>query len=103
MRNVYVAPELARGQLIVDLLSQHGIRARLLNTHATTLAGEIPVAFTGPQVWVDDDRDASLARQLIEDMESASSTHETRVCPGCDEENPVTFESCWQCGASFNT
>jgi hypothetical protein len=101
MQRVYVATSLAQAQLIADLLTHHGLPARVLNTLASTLSGEIPVWSTGPEVWVDHATDWHRARHLIDSMEATPSSDATRVCATCNEESPAEFELCWQCGAEI--
>jgi hypothetical protein len=101
MQCVYFAPDLARAQLVFDLLQQHGLVARVLNTHASTLAGEIPLFHAGPQVWVVHDGDVPAARSLIEAMDATASSDESRRCDACGEDSPAGFELCWQCGAEL--
>jgi hypothetical protein len=103
MQCVYFAPDLARAQLVLDMLQQHGLIARVLNTHASTLAGEIPLFHAGPQVWVVHDRDVTAARSLIETMEATASSDASQRCAACGEDNPAGFELCWQCGAALTT
>jgi hypothetical protein len=101
MKCVYAAPDLARAQLVSDLLAQHGIENHVLNTHASTLSGEIPVFHSGPRVWVANDADMTAARTLIEESEQSSTSDATQHCPSCGEECPASFELCWQCGAEL--
>ncbi|MET0343839.1 MAG: DUF2007 domain-containing protein [Polyangiales bacterium] len=101
MQRVYVASNLAQAQLIADLLTHHGLPARVLNTHAGSLSGEIPVWHAGPEVWVDDAADFRRARHLIASMEATPASDATRTCAACSEESPAGFELCWQCGGSL--
>lgn len=101
MKCVYAAPDLARAQLVSDLLGQHGIANHVLNTHASTLSGEIPVFHTGPRVWIAEDEDMAAARALIEVSERLTNSDATQSCPRCGEECPASFELCWQCGAEL--
>jgi hypothetical protein len=54
-----------------------------------------------PQLWVDRDPDAALARELIERYVTASPQGPSRACPKCGEDNPPAFELCWHCGAAL--
>ncbi len=89
--------------LLVDLLSQHGIRARVLNAHASSIAGELPLDAALPQVWVDDATAAGRARALIEDYQRARHLGPPVACPKCGEENPSSFDLCWSCGAGLES
>jgi hypothetical protein len=101
MQRVYIASDLPMAQLLVDRLAQHGLPARILNTHASTLAGELPALLTCPEVWVDDASDSVAARQVIETMELTVSSDALKPCPECGEQSPVEFEICWRCEAEL--
>jgi len=50
-------------------------------------------------VWVDRDPDAPRAREAIEQyLKSSAHRGPALACPHCGEENPATFEVCWNCG-----
>jgi hypothetical protein len=50
-------------------------------------------------VWVDDAADAPRARELIAEYQSSSAAPGPPVkCPECGEENPSSFDLCWNCG-----
>lgn len=74
----------------------------MLNANASSLAGELPIEASLPQVWVEKDRDAARARELIDEYLRASPNGPPRQCPHCGEENPGTFETCWSCGRSLD-
>lgn len=76
-----------------------GIRARLFNTHASSIAGELPIDLSLPQVWVDDDEQAPRATQLIREFLQARPQGPSVICPRCGEDVPGSFELCWSCGA----
>ena len=86
----------------MDLLADRGIRARIFNANASSLAGELPIDATLPQVWVDDPADAARAREVIEAFLRLPAGA-ARKCPGCGEENPGSFDLCWSCGAGLET
>jgi hypothetical protein len=68
----------------------------VLNAHASSLAGELPVDAARPQVWVDDAANADRARSLIDEYLGAPSGPPVQ-CAKCGEENPGSFEVCWNC------
>lgn len=73
----------------------------MLNQHASSLAGELPVDVARPQVWVDDPAHFARARALIDEYLSAPPAGPPVRCPRCGEENPGSFDLCWSCGASL--
>ena len=100
MKRVYTAANLPEAQLLVDLLADRGMRARILNANAASVAGELPIDATLPQVWVDDEADAARAREVI-DTFVRTPAGPTRKCPACGEDNPASFDLCWSCGAGL--
>ena len=101
MKRVHTASNLPEAHLLVGLLAQHGIAARVFNENASSLAGEIPVDQARPQVWVEDPERFERARGLIDDYLKAKPWAPPRKCAACGEENPATFEICWACGAAL--
>jgi len=98
LKRVWAATNLPEAQLLADLLAEHGIRARVLNVNAQSLAGELPIEASLPQVWVDRPTDAARARELI-DAYLRTPSGAPITCPRCGEENPSAFELCWSCKA----
>lgn len=98
MKRVFDAASLPEAQLALDYLASRGIRARLLNTHAASAIGELPVDAGCAQVWVEDAREETRARQAIAELR-ATPLGPSRCCPGCREDNPPAFDLCWSCGA----
>ena len=101
MKRVHSAANLPEAYLLLHLLADRGIRARVLNANAASIAGELPIDAARPQVWVDNPADEPRAREMIEAfMREVPSTATVR-CPACDEENPASFDLCWKCGAGL--
>lgn len=100
MKRVHAAFNLPEAHLLVDLLADRGIRARIFNANAASLAGELPIDASLPQVWVDDPADAPRAREIIEAFVRGAHGPPVR-CPACGEENPGSFDLCWACGAGL--
>jgi hypothetical protein len=98
MKRVYTASNLPEAHLLVDHLADHGIRVRVLNANASSLAGELPIDASLPQLWVDEDRHVTRARELIDGYLRASTSGPPRKCARCGEDNPPAFEVCWACG-----
>lgn len=97
MKRILNAANLPEAMLLVDLLSQHGIRARVLNANASSIMGELPIDAALPQVWVDDPAASERARAMIEDYQRVRHLGPPRKCAQCGEENPPSFEVCWAC------
>jgi len=47
---------------------------------------------------VDDPADADRAKAMIEEYKTTRGSGPSVACPQCGEENPGTFDLCWNCG-----
>lgn len=101
MKRILTAANMPEAVLLVDLLSQHGIRARVLNANASSIAGELPIDAALPQLWVDDPACAARARDVIDTYFRTRHPGPPVTCPKCGEENPSSFDLCWACGAGL--
>lgn len=102
MLKIYSTANLAEAHLLVDLLQQAGIAAQILNTYTQGASGEIPFEQAYPQIWLEDERDKSLAEAVINKYEATPSETEWIYCRKCGERNPANFELCWHCGKDFS-
>ena len=101
MKRVYAAANLPEAHLLIDVLADRGIRARVFNAHASSLAGELPIEASLPQVWVENPADADRAREIIDAFARSVPGSGQVKCPACHEENPSSFDVCWACGAGL--
>jgi hypothetical protein len=101
VKRVHAAANLPEAHLLVDLLADRGIRARIFNANASSLAGELPIEASLPQVWVVDPADAERAREVIDAYQREAPPQGTVKCPNCGEENPASFDLCWNCGVGL--
>lgn len=101
MKKILSAANLPEAILLVDLLSQHGIRAHVLNANASSIAGELPIDAALPQLWVDDPSRAARAREVIDTYFRTRHLGPPVTCPKCGEENPSSFDLCWACGTGL--
>jgi Putative prokaryotic signal transducing protein len=92
------AANLPEAHLLVGLLAQAGIEARVFNEHAQGGLGEIPFTQAWPEIWLEDERDVALAEKVLAQYE-CTADHAPRRCTACGEQNPGNFDVCWQCGA----
>jgi hypothetical protein len=100
LKRVHSASNLPEAHILVELLADHGIRARVLNANASSLVGELPIEAAMPQVWVDDPDNATRAREVIEAFVRRSPAGNVK-CPACGEDNPASFDLCWSCQAGL--
>lgn len=101
MKRVHSAANLPEAHLLVDLLADRGIRARIFNANAASIAGELPIDAALPQVWVDDPADATRARAVIDAFTRIPASSATLKCPACGEDSPASFDLCWSCSAGL--
>lgn len=97
MKKIYIANDLIEANIVLDLLENAYIPARLFNVYAQGGAGEIPFTQTYPEVWVLRDLDFERGQKLITAYEQTPVETATCICPNCHEENPYHFQLCWQC------
>jgi hypothetical protein len=83
------------------LLTDRGVRVRIFNANASSIAGELPIESSLPQIWVENPGDAARARDLIDEYLRASPSGPPIRCPKCGEENPSSFEICWSCATGL--
>jgi hypothetical protein len=63
----------------------------------------LPIDAALPQIWVEDPGDAARARELIEAFLRPVPSGPPIICPKCGEENPSSFDLCWNCGTGLET
>ncbi len=101
MKRIYLARDLTQAQLVVNLLEQQFIPAKIENAHQSSGLGELAVSY--PEVWLTREPDAERARSIIAGFEAqARSKVADTVCPECEETNPANFEWCWACKADLS-
>ncbi len=102
MFKLYDASNLTEAHLLLDLLTQAGIEAKILNAFAQGASGEIPFGQAYPEIWLEDENDLARARAIIHEYETTPVTTDWIFCRRCGERNPANFELCWHCGNELN-
>lgn len=97
MQRLYTAANLPEAHLVRGLLMAAGIEARVFNEYSPGALGELPASSAYPEIWIEEDRDAARARQVIETYERQTAVSGSRTCRACGEENPAGFAICWHC------
>lgn len=101
MKKVYIARDFAQAQLLVGLLEQQMIPALVENYHQSSGLGELAVSF--PEVWIRRPQDEMRAKRVLEAFEAAERAPlAEHICSHCHEQNPASFDLCWQCGGDLN-
>lgn len=98
MVRLYQAANLVEAYLLVHMLEQRRIPARVLNENLQGAVGEIPFVQAWPEIWLEDERDRALGEAVVREFENRPRPSGERTCPHCAETNPSNFETCWQCG-----
>lgn len=99
MRKVFSSNEISETALVRDALLHHGIAVTVQNEFSgrTAVPGFRPPA----EIRVDRDADYDDARRVVVDTIAtldAKSDGKPWVCARCSEENPQSFDICWNCG-----
>ena len=101
MQRIFIASHRVEAYLLVDRLAHAGIKAHVFNAHASSIVGDVPPEVAQPQVWLDDDGDRARADVVLGDYREERNRAGSFICAKCGEENPATFELCWNCGWSL--
>ena len=98
MRRVFSSNEPSETVLIRDALLHQGVAATIQNEYSGRTA--IPEFRPPAEVWVTHDDEYENARRIVVDALSTIDTESNAkpwVCPNCREENPQSFDMCWNC------
>ena len=77
------------------------MRVRIFNANASSVAGELPIEASLPQIWIENPGDEARARELIAAFFRPAPAGPPVRCPKCGEENPSSFDLCWACGTGL--
>ena len=93
------APNVVIAQHWMNILAAAGVPCELHNRYLSGAMGEIPADQCAPEIWLVDERDEQLARQLIADATNGPPPGAPSWrCPQCGETLEAQFTVCWQCG-----
>src|SRR5262245_27250350 len=98
MRKVFSSNELSETVLVRDALIHRGVAAIIQNEYSGRTA--IPEFRPPAEVWVSDDADYDAARKIVTDLIATidcKSRGAPWFCRNCGEENPQSFDICWNC------
>lgn len=103
MQRVFQTDNLVDAQIIHDELQAHGLDATINGSYLIGGIGEL--AANNPlSVWVVEDRDYDLAREVIQKIEhNRNNNGQTWGCKKCSEQLTESYELCWNCGSTRNT
>jgi hypothetical protein len=81
-----------------NLLEAEGIRAVVKNEFLSSAMGELPPAECQAEVWVLNEKDLSLAEEILKAQKQPPSLV-SWIC-SCGERQEPQFTQCWRCGAT---
>ncbi len=92
---IYTHPLLYQVVNVKNLLALRRIQCSVRNEFSSGGTGDLSANDTWVELWLNDERDAPLAKKLIDEMQSA--LEKEWFCGTCGEKNAGSFELCWQC------
>jgi hypothetical protein len=99
MRKVFSSSEISETTLVRDALLHAGVAVTIQNEHS---GGSAIPAFRPPaEVWIERDGDYENARRIVIDTIltlNNKSDAKPWGCLDCKEQNPQSFDVCWNCG-----
>lgn len=98
MRKVFSSTEVSEIALVRDALVHEGLAVTVQNEHSGQSA--VPAFRPPAEVWVSRDADYESARLIVvKTIATLSSKADAPpwVCTSCREENPQSFDLCWNC------
>jgi hypothetical protein len=99
MRKVFSSSEISETTLVRDALVHAGVAVTIQNEHSGSSA--VPAFRPPAEVWIERDGDYENARRIVIDtISTLNSKTDAKpwVCSGCNEQNPQSFDMCWNCG-----
>ena len=103
MQRLYCAAHLPEAYLLLHMLEQSGIPARVFNENAQGGVGELPFTHTYPEIWLLRDADTEAAQAVVARFEQCLRRGTGSVtCAHCQEDSPDSFDWCWNCGGSLS-
>jgi hypothetical protein len=84
--------------LVLHHLQAAGIRAHVFNTNVSSIVGDVPPDVAMPEVWIERPADEPRARAIVDALRAGDLDAPPRTCTACGEEDPATFELCWNSG-----
>ena len=81
-----------------SLLESHGIRTFIKNQYGSSVMGEVPFVEVVPQLFILEERDLRLAKDLLLLDLPVEAPEENWICPECGVDVEGAFHKCWKCG-----
>ncbi|MBD1390189.1 DUF2007 domain-containing protein [Neiella sp. HB171785] len=97
---LYQAANSIEANLLAGLLNHCGIATELRGEALGGAIGELPADLLQIELWVDEQQLPAAQQQLNQWQQQSSQGN--WQCSQCHEQNPASFEQCWQCGHAAN-
>lgn len=100
MKRVFSSIEISEAVLVRDALLRQNIEATIENQYAGTV---IPAFRPPAEVWIGNDADFQSAREIVKATIArldSTANDQWWPCAHCKEQNPESFEVCWNCGSA---
>lgn len=97
MKKVYSSDNIIMAGHVHSLLEANDIDCHLRNMSLSSGIGELPINECWPEVWVNDEADYSVAKELIKTILEKAEQKESWKC-NCGELIEGQFDMCWSCG-----
>ncbi|MBX2849321.1 MAG: DUF2007 domain-containing protein [Acidiferrobacterales bacterium] len=103
MQRVFTKDDRFEVNAMRALLESHGIDTLLKNEFTSSIMGEVPFFDTWPEIWVAEEDVLAAKRHITDAQNQIAMEKPDWHCEKCEEENPGTFELCWNCGANISS
>ena len=105
MKMAYTSINYTQIHLIKGLLENNGIACLLMNENMNAVAGEIPHTNCYIELWVKNDTDDQIAKEIIENFNQTIKTKKSDpwTCENCNQTIEPQFDTCWNCGTNKAT
>jgi hypothetical protein len=99
MRRVFSSNNVSEMVLVRDALRSGGVPVSVQNELSSQSA--VPGFRPPAEIWIEDDALYTRAKRIVVStlaVLDSKSPGDPWKCPHCSEENPQSFELCWNCG-----
>ncbi len=101
MKLLRASAEVGVIQRCKNTLEDAGIECVVRNELTASLAPEVPLSESTPELWIVKDDLLSEAQRILADLDFAvTAGGRPWTCPKCGEVLEPQFASCWKCGTA---
>ncbi|HIL92104.1 MAG TPA: DUF2007 domain-containing protein [Cycloclasticus sp.] len=97
MVKVFTAQDFIEVAFWKNYLEQQGIACQIRNEFLGGAMGEIPPIECWPELWLDDERDETVAKKYLNSDPLGEQNLPDWTCKHCGEESEGQFSHCWHC------